>query len=86
MNFAMRAHLRFLTTGFRRRDFQHFFPVSNYPFLTPQKKDSEFRIPLSEWFRRDAKWRRQNRVVGMTPRGRKSQASESPSLGTLTKS
>jgi len=22
----------------------------NYPFLTPQKKDAEFRIQLSEWF------------------------------------
>jgi len=25
------------------------FRFSNYLFLTPQKKDSEFRIPLSEF-------------------------------------
>jgi hypothetical protein len=53
---------------------------ANYLFLTPQKKDSEFRIPLSEWFRRDAKWRRQKRVVGMTPRWRKTEASETGSV------
>ena len=26
-----------------------FLPVSNYPFLTPRKKDSEFRIQPSAW-------------------------------------
>ena len=41
--------------------------------------DSEFRIQLSEWFRRDAKWRRQKQVVGMAPRRRKTEASETGS-------
>jgi hypothetical protein len=45
------SNYRILTPPLRAFPVPHgdFFRPANYPFLTPQKQDSEIRIPLSEF-------------------------------------